>query len=50
MFEDDGEECTVTGVGNDSRGEPVAFYDFEGQETFSRVAEVRAWVRAYENA
>jgi|LakMenEpi03Aug12_release.lakeMendotaPanAssembly.Ray.scaffolds.fasta_scaffold3629187_1 hypothetical protein len=47
-FVDDGETCTVTKLSYDSDDEAVAHYMFKGEEEYSSVQEVRAWVESYE--
>jgi len=45
-FVDEGQTCTVTGVGYDSDGEAVAMYMFDGEKEYSGAGEVREWVEA----
>ncbi len=47
-FVDDGETCTVTKLSYDSDDEAVAHYMFKGEEEYSSVQEMRAWVESYE--
>ena len=48
IFEDEGSLYTVTGHGVDDDGERVLFYELDGEEEYSTVAEVRKWVKEFD--